>query len=85
MHRGRDRGCRVKIITARFPGIAADGTMVHKGREILWDARARRVVTACPVRIAEWRAGHGADPTDIAFEDACAREAGVDSLSPFRD
>jgi hypothetical protein len=73
----------MRVIIARFPGIAADGTMVHKGREILWDGRARRVVTACPQRIAEWRSAP--DPIDTAFEDACARACGLDSLSPFRD
>lgn len=73
------------VMTARYAGIAADGTMIHKGREILWDRRARRVVTACPKRIAEWRARQVPDAVDIAFEDACARAAGVDSLSLFRD
>lgn len=75
----------MRLMNARYPGVASDGTMVHKGREILWDPNSRRVVTACPVRIAEWRSSQAPDPIDLAHEDACARAAGVDSLSPFRD
>lgn len=59
--------------------------MIHRGREILWDPRTRRVVTACPNRIAEWRDAQSPDPLDLSYEDACARAAGVDSLSIFRD
>lgn len=75
----------MRVIAARYTGIAADGTVIHRGREILWDPRARRVETACPARIAAWRDGQAPDALDLAHEDACARTAGVDSLSPFRD
>lgn len=69
------------VITARFPDVAVDGTIIHKGREILWDRATRRVVTACPHRIAEWRDSQAPDPLDLAHEDACARACGLDSLS----
>ena len=75
----------MRVIAARYAGTARDGTVIHKGREILWDPRTRRVETACPERIAAWRAGQSPDPIDLAWEDSCARGAGVDSLSPFRD
>ncbi len=74
---------RSRIIIARYPGVAIDGTIVHKGREILWCGRTRRVLTACPNRIAEWRDGSGPDAIDLANEDACARACGMDSLSAF--
>jgi hypothetical protein len=74
-----------RIIIARFPGTASDGTRVRKGAEILWDPRSRRVVTADPGRIAEWRSNQTADAVDLAYEDSCARACGLDSLSPFRD
>ena len=71
----------MRVIAARFPGVAADGTMIHRGREILWDPRTRRVVTACPNRIAEWRDSQAPDALDLAHEDACARACGLDGLS----
>jgi hypothetical protein len=76
---------RTRIIAARYPGMAIDGTVVHKGRDILWCGATRRVLTACPRRLADWRDSQHPDPIDLAHEDACARAAGVDSLSPWRD
>ena len=70
-----------RVIQARYPGIAVDGTIVHRGRDILWCGATRRVLTACPHRIAEWRDSQRPDALDIAHEDACARACGLDSLS----
>lgn len=75
----------MRLITARYSGIASDGTKIRRGQEILWDHRARVVVTSCPNRIAEWRDSQTPDALDIVFEDSCARACGLDSLSPFRD
>lgn len=74
---------RARIINARYPGVAVDGTIVHKGREILWCGATRRVLTACPRRIAEWRDAQSPDPTDLAHEDACARACGLDGLTAY--
>ena len=79
---GIPKGCGVnRVIKARYPGVADDGTMIHKGRDILWDTKRRRVGTACPNRIAEWRDSKAPDALDLAHEDACARGAGVDSMT----
>ena len=74
---------RSRIIDARYPGVAVDGTIVHRGREILWCGATRRVLTACPKRIADWRDSQRPDPTDLAYEDACARACGLDRLTAY--
>lgn len=74
---------RPRIITARYSGVAVDGTIVHKGREILWCGATRRVLTACPQRIAEWRDAQRPDPLETAHEDACARACGLDRLTAY--
>lgn len=70
-----------RIIQARYPGVAIDGTTIHRGRDILWCGTTRRVLTACSQRIAEWRDSQRPDALDLAYEDACARSCGLDSLT----
>ena len=74
-----------RIITARFPGTAIDGTRVRKGAQILWDDRARKVLTSDPALIAKHQAGEQVAPAqaepfvdiDTMWEDECARRCGL--------
>lgn len=44
-----------RIITARYRGIAADGSTIRKGDEIIYCDRTRKVLTASPIKVAEFR------------------------------
>lgn len=71
-----------RIITARYPGTASDGTRIRKGSQILWDDATRKVITADPARIqlAQSQAQSAPEPfidIDTMWEDDCARRCGL--------
>lgn len=74
---------RLTVITARYPGKALDGTTIRRGAQIVWDPKARKVVSADPARVAQAQAELAAERTepfidlDTMWEDDCARRCGL--------
>lgn len=69
-----------RIITAKYRGIAKDGSTIRKGDEVIYCDRTRKVLTASPIKVAEFRKNlPPADFIDLdtMWEDDCARQCGL--------
>lgn len=69
-----------RIITARYRGIAADGSTIRKGDEVVYCGRTRKVLTASPLKVSEFRKNQRPGDyidLDTMWEDQCARDCGL--------
>jgi len=69
-----------RIITARYRGIAKDGSTIRKGDEVIYCDRTRKVITASPLKVAEFRKNQRPGDyidLDLMYEDDCARQCGL--------
>jgi hypothetical protein len=46
-----------RIITAKYRGIAKDGSTIRRGDEVVYCDLTRKVITASPLKVAEYRSG----------------------------
>ena len=69
-----------RIITAKYRGIAKDGSSVRKGDEVIYCDSTRKVITASPLKVAEFRKNQRPNDyidLDLMYEDDCARQCGL--------
>ena len=68
------------IITAKYAGLAQDGTRIRKGDQIVWDRKTRKVVSADPAQVTSVQQNAQREPfidIDTMWEDDCARRCGL--------
>jgi hypothetical protein len=68
------------IITAKYPGLAQDGTRIRKGDQIVWCRKTRKVVSADPAQVTSVQQNAQREPfidIDTMWEDDCARRCGL--------
>lgn len=66
-----------RIIIAKYPGTAKDGTTVRKGDRIAYCTRTRKVLTSDPARLEQIEGEQIAAEHDMRWEDDCARRCGL--------